>query len=733
MGNVLHLKSVNGNDSVVIKDLVGADVWIGFDIYFVGGLPPINGNSTGYIASTADASHSQQDGLFIRNYVGTVKWETDYSSNGPFASVTASSWIHIDFRSVPGIPINEDLWVDSIDQSVGNVSNNAIAIGSVGFGSWFSGGWETSYELYIRNIKVGSTQGASNIWTTNLSGAIGTIFDSVVVGAGDTLEIIADPTIPVIPATPTLPCSKLWRFLVTDLGGSSITLLDHLSSERMVTPLLNEPLEVSGTVPSDSNYVNRTHTDGFPLLAEGVRLLYCFRRESEITPYYTIRASTLIMQVNDASGTGDARTRFTGWDPWQYLFSRPVLQSPLAIIGNDPPLGSGASGLLIPKENMFYPPSVSADDIITNILFEMLSNGDVTAPGSSLQGFVDWGLSGSYTGTIEACPAPGYNPEGWEIQQGTSVGQALQDICASGACDIIMEPIYDPVNRPGLLCQMSVYTQGSPGNGAGVFNYNAIFAWDRPGRSAVGVDNLYDGSSRANHILYYYGQGGPPIAAFSSAQFRDAVSIATYGEFAISRFFPGQDIGGGVKSLAAQQLDLRANFKQTLTVNPAPERSPEPFVDYYLGDRVPVYVSSNMRQPLPGAAQTNANVNALNSVTVVVHSTDGFVSPAGTFVLGGVNVTYTGTTATSFTGCSSHPATLGGERVVAYGILAWQRIYGIPVEIDDNGVETVRELLVGPVGGPPPVVPPGQSAPSVNTQVAITTARMTNRQGGVGP
>ena len=35
------------------------------------------------------------------------------------------------------------------------------------------------------------------------------------------------------------------------------------------------------------------------------------------------------------------------------------------------------------------------------------------------------------------------------------------------------------------------------------------------------------------------------------------------------------------------------------------------------------------------------------------------------------------------------------------GPTLYQRIYGIPVEIDDNGVETVRELLVGVVGAAP--------------------------------
>jgi hypothetical protein len=468
----------------------------------------------------------------------------------------------------------------------------------------------------------------------------------------------------------TSTISPLWRFLVTDLDGSSITLLDSLASERMVTPKLNEALELTGTVPSDSDYVNRLHTDGFPLVAEGVRQLYGFRRESDTVPYYTNRASTLLMQVNDASTTGDARTRFTGWDPWQYLFSRPVLQSNLATIGRTGP--AGTSGLLIPAENLYYPQSVSADEIIVDILFIMFSNADVTSPVASQNAFIDWGLSGFYTGTIETCPAPAVGAS-WEIQQGTSVGQALQDICASGACDIIMEPIYDPVNRPGELCQISIYSQGSPAYGAGSYNYNAIFSWDRPGRSVVGIDDMFDGTNRANHIIYYNGQGGPPIATYASAEFRDATSIATYGEYAPSQFFPAQTVKQGVKSIAAQQLALRANFKQTLTVNPAPERSPEPFVDYYLGDRVPVYASDNLRQEIPPSG-----------------SYDPFSGPT-----------------------------------------AWQRVYGIPVEIDDNGVETVRELLVGPVGGPPPVTGPAAPQGIMSQTTNQTNAYTTRRVGSV--
>ena len=59
---------------------------------------------------------------------------------------------------------------------------------------------------------------------------------------------------------------------------------------------------------------------------------------------------------------------------------------------------------------------------------------------------------------------------------------------------------------------------------------------------------------------------------------------------------------------------------------------------------------------------TITGVNALNSPTVNVADTSLFPS-SGTIIFLATAVTYTGKTATSFTGCSSHPATTGGELV----------------------------------------------------------------------
>jgi len=375
----------------------------------------------------------------------------------------------------------------------------------------------------------------------------------------------------------------LWRFLITDLAGAGITLLDHLASERMVTLKLNEAAEVTGTVPSDSNYVNRLHTDGFPLLAEGVRQLYCFRRESETPPYYTIRASTLVMQVNDAAASDDARSRFTAWDPWQYMMMRPALTGSLTTTG------TARTGHLIGPDGAIYDSSVAAGDIALDLINTAIAFANTAAPAAAqtlfLRNITDDGLSGTF-------------PSNWEVQQGTSLGQALQDLCDTGYIDILLTPIYESA-APGALCDLDVLSQSAPYLGVGVFNYDAIFAWDRPGHNTVGMDNMFDGAGRANVIQGYRGQGGPPVINYVSSALptaKDVPSIGDYGEYWNQTFYPGQETTAGVQALSEQQLLFRKTYKQTLTINPSPTRAPEPFVDYGLGDRVPVYASNRLRQ-----------------------------------------------------------------------------------------------------------------------------------------
>lgn len=443
----------------------------------------------------------------------------------------------------------------------------------------------------------------------------------------------------------------LWRWAVTDLGGTVLTFLDRLASDRLVQPNLNAALQMSGTVPSDSPEINILHTDNFPFLAEGVRQLYGFRRENDtIVPgtscdahgYYTLRAATLILQITDESGSGDARSRFSAWDPWQYLLYRPIYRLVDAV------------ETLLPQQGHTYSTTWTMDQVVIDILTNMHDAADASDPNAAVKyGFIDWGWSAFYgdctDSQIQTCAT---SADGWHIEPGTSVGQALQDICAAGYMDIVLTPIYDPVNRPGILCELSIFAQNSdPDSGAGSRNYAAQFAWDAPGRSLVGFTDLFDGTERANEVQFRNGTAGPLVTLQ-----RDATSVGVYGEYWTEQSFPGQTQAVAVEAIAAEQLVLRKDYKQTLTVNPAPERSPEPWVDYMVGDRVPIFI---------GKAQRGGYVLGDNP-------TRGALPPGFT---GAVPV--------------PDPATF-----------VWQRVYGIPVSIDDNGVETVSELLVGPIGPP---------------------------------
>jgi hypothetical protein len=385
-----------------------------------------------------------------------------------------------------------------------------------------------------------------------------------------------------------------WRFVVTDLDSVTLTFLDHLATNRRVFFGLNVPAVASGQVPSDNPEVNIL-SGGDPFVQEGIRLLYGFRREGDPTdssgiPRWVVRFAGLILQLEDTAASDTAQTPYTAYDPWQYLLSRPVC----GLTGTLP----GTGGLSFT--------ATQAGTVIATLLRNTISNHGET--------FIDagasWGGTGFWSGQIDTTPQIDIN-----FEQGLSVGEAWQQVCDLNVADIILTPIYDPINRPGYLCELNVYEL------AGVQQDAAIFAWDMPSRSLTGISRLRDGTTRANKVQFFIEQGGAAVTLQTNAS-----SVTRYGQYWAQQFFPGQSVVAAVVSLAQLQLALRANGKVTVTIDPAAERSPDPFTEYFLGDTVPIYASTNLREALTG----------------------------------------------------------------------YQRIYGIPIDIDDNGVENIRQLLTSP-------------------------------------
>lgn len=123
----------------------------------------------------------------------SVRINTLRGNNGPFASVALGTWYHIDSRYTPGIPIGTALFVNGVNQGVTSTFPDTGLINGVGFGVSNSAAWMTAFEFYVGNIKVGTSLGASDKWNGDIS--LGLVaFSSTYIGAGQTLEVIIDPT-----------------------------------------------------------------------------------------------------------------------------------------------------------------------------------------------------------------------------------------------------------------------------------------------------------------------------------------------------------------------------------------------------------------------------------------------------------------------------------------------------------------------------------------------------------
>lgn len=392
----------------------------------------------------------------------------------------------------------------------------------------------------------------------------------------------------------------LWRLIMTDLEGNIVSWLDRLAMNRNLAYVLNGPSVLNFTVPSDNPEVNRlwdapgTLFDDEPYVAEGVRQVLGFRREIELgNPVWNIRFAGTALQVNDVAESDIGRSTVTCFDPWKLLYSRPIRN------------GSG---------NLPGPSGLSFTATKANVIAATLLKNTIDADGMIyIDAGTTYGGTAFYDGDFEDCPEVDIN-----FQQGMMVGEAWDTLCDLGKIDIILEPIYQPDDRPGYICQMNTYPL------AGEVKDSALFGWDKPTRSLVGVSHLEDGTIRANEVQYYEDQGGPAVALAS-----DANSVAKYGVYFAQQFWPGNSITAAVEALAEQELALRANGQETVTLSPAPQRAASPFTEYYLGDLVKVDASNRLRKALSG----------------------------------------------------------------------YQRVYGLPIEIDDNGNELVRQILASPQTG----------------------------------
>lgn len=114
----------------------------------------------------------------------------------------------------------------------------------------------------------------------------------------------------------------------------------------------------------------------------------------------------------------------------------------------------------------------------------------------------------------------------------------------------------------------------------------------------------------------------------------DSPSIAKYYRYEDGQVLTDIQVPGLVDDLCAEDLALRKSPRDLLTILPAPESAPMPFRDYFIGDRITILSGVGSDQVIP---QTRQAITGL------------------------------------------------------------QRVYGITIDVDDNGFERVSGLDVSPV------------------------------------
>lgn len=397
---------------------------------------------------------------------------------------------------------------------------------------------------------------------------------------------------PYYPATAVDPLNwegVPWRTLVTDLNGAILSFLDNRANERVVDLVLNGPAQARGNAASFDFEVSGLHTDGSPFVSFSNRLLFMLRREDSVNDsgervLWFPRFAGIMMPVERQGTADNAYSSWTAYDPWQLLYQRPAIDE---------------NNILI-ADKWTIPVGARPNDVIKGLLDRMLDpftivgspNQIITPEFDYANAFLDWTGVGHpyYTGTWEECD-PLEHKKTFDVD--TTVGEVLDYFTDNNLCDIEMEPIWDPLNRPGVCCQVNVYdTKGLNRN-------NAVLGWDMMGRNLAGLSVLHD-AQIANRIRWRTGSNTGPTIAVQS----DEESYERYGDYWQIAPVSAERLSLELEVLAGVERVKRRHGNVTYSIDPLNARSPLPLIEYGLGDYLPLWASERLGEAISPEPQS---------------------------------------------------------------------------------------------------------------------------------
>jgi hypothetical protein len=411
---------------------------------------------------------------------------------------------------------------------------------------------------------------------------------------------------------------------LTDRDSVVVTDLTRLASNRQGRFELGSPATFDADVPSNDFRVYFPHDDGFaiaswdpfhypssvnlPRLSEGVRLMYSLRREgigayditsgddSEVP--WVCRHAGPVLEITDRAEPSRRTSHFTAFDPWAYLYQRPVRSADFDLVAPDPDVNP------MPGEmGVVFPAGTTGDAIIT----ELLRRTIVEDGPCYIDAGTAFGGTADYAGQIATTDA---FTDPITFPRGMSVGEAWAQMADSGALSIVLRPIYDPINRPGYCAELDIIDEKEPYYAGQSFYFydRPVFRWDRSGRSVIDIERTYNGRERANRIRAFSGGTGAQSNPWTKhlgnfgtssdpeSSWSDAASAARFGESWLQPTYVRQRAHDQTGQQAKRELLRRRAGERTIRFSPTPEFAPRPWNDYKIGSIIDIYNSSKLRE-----------------------------------------------------------------------------------------------------------------------------------------
>ncbi len=530
------------------------ELWITLDVSF-----PIPGGAEflqDFVNLFLVGGVSQVLGVYWDATSGWGFYFTGGSANKVAPAPTSDVYQTIEVRWQKGGAV--ELWVAGVQVWV-DVNGDADQADRILVGQCFTADI-TGQPVSIDDVKVGTTRGGSDLFSDD--------FESGNLSAWDAL--VGDVRIgPIQPPVVRYEDPPVWRLLLGGSSGRILGLLDKRSTNRAFTMNLDEPWSHTGLVSSEDPEINIPFPDPTSpaYLTQNMRKIWALRRENTVPPYdcgwspcgpYVCRWSGIVMTLEDV-GADAPTTRYTAYDSWQYLMSRPC-----RIPDTD--------GEIVGADGFAYIDARPSDIVQEQLLLTLDIDGEVWIDMDDAWVEDSDVLTGSFV-----------------ISQGESVGEVWTRCCATGMMDIILLPIFDPLGRPGMLSELHIYQE------AGVTQHNAVFGWSTGPHNVTELSRLVDGTQLANTVTMIGGDG-------DSATQIDTDSQTDYGRYYSQQVISDADASEHalLNQFAKQELIKRTHGVITVEFQPAPEYSPLPLRDYGPGDWVPVWADDRFREPLQG-------------------------------------------------------------------------------------------------------------------------------------